>query len=353
MSIYLKVPTTKELHYRQEWMKNPRTMSYNAGYDIDLKGYDKATGTITKTNEEMINWYNNWINQEPDKYFAYIYDDDISEPIGEVYYYLDNSIHNMGIVIQDKYRGKGYSYKALLELEKVAFEKNNISELADIIPLDRVSAIKTFKRAGFKETELAKKELVFGKESVGKQLIITKESYFTNKINLNKLIIRNAQKNDIEQIATIKVDGWRNAYSEIIDNEYLNNMSINKEINSYSNKYSLNDIYVAVLDNEVVGFCRVYNYDESEFEDSEIDCEIREIYVRPDIKRMGIGGKLFNFVLNHFKSNNKRKMYLGVFKDNYKSRNFYEKMGGTLWKSTYLVIEEVKYPIVSYLYKLN
>lgn len=130
----------------------------------------------------MITWYNNYINKEPDKYFAYIYDNEIAEPIGEVYYYLDNGIHSMEIVIQDKYRGKGYSYYALLELEKVAFEKNNINGLSDIIPLDRIGAIKTFKKAGFIHTELEEKELVFGKESIAKQLIITKEMYFENKV---------------------------------------------------------------------------------------------------------------------------------------------------------------------------
>ena len=161
------------------------------------------------------------------------------------------------------------------------------------------------------------------------------------------------KKNDIEQIAIIKVNGWKNAYTDIVDNEYLNNMSVDKEVNSYSNKYSLNDIYVAVLNDEVVGFCRVYDYDKSEFEDSEIDCEIREIYVRPDIKGMGIGSKLFNYVLNHFKTINKRKLYLGVFENNYKSRRFYEKMGGILWKNGYLEIKEIEYPTVSYLYKLN
>lgn len=176
-NIYLKVPYIEDLHYRQEWMKDPKTMSYNAGYDIDLKGYDKETGTITKTDEEMITWYNNWVNKEPDKYFAYVYSYDTNEPIGEVYYYLDNDIHSMGILIQDKYRGKGYSYSALLELEKIAFEKNNISELSDIIPLDRIGAINTFKKAGFKHTDLEQKELVFGKESIARQLIITKEIY--------------------------------------------------------------------------------------------------------------------------------------------------------------------------------
>lgn len=176
-NVYLKVPSIDELHYRQEWMNDSKTMSYNAGYDMQLKGYNRENGTITKTDEEMLIWYNNWINKEPDKYFAYIYDEEIEEPIGEVYYYLDNGIHSMGIVIQDKYRGKGYSYNALLELEKVAFEKNNISELSDIIPLDRIGAIKSFKKAGFIHTELEQKELVFGKESIARQLLITKDMY--------------------------------------------------------------------------------------------------------------------------------------------------------------------------------
>ena len=185
-NVYLKVPSIEELHYRQEWMKNPKTKSYNAGYEMDLKGYDKITGTITKTDEEMISWYNNWVNKEPDKYFAYIYDENITEPIGEVYYYLDNGIHSMGIVIQDKYRGKGYSYYALLELEKIAFEKNNISELSDIIPLDRIGAVKVFKKAGFVHTDLEKKELVFGEESIAIQLLITKEMYIKNIKTKNK-----------------------------------------------------------------------------------------------------------------------------------------------------------------------
>lgn len=177
-NLYLKVPNIDDLHYRQEWMKDPKTMAYNAGYDINLKGYNKETGTIIKTDEDMINWYNNWINKEPHKYFAYIYDKEIVEPVGEVYYYLDNGIYSMGIVIQDKYRGKGYSYNALLELEKVAFEKNNINELSDMIPLDRVRAIKVFKKAGFIHTEKEKIEKVFDKNTIAKQLLITKEMYF-------------------------------------------------------------------------------------------------------------------------------------------------------------------------------
>ena len=80
---------------------------------------------------------------------------------------------------------KLYSYNALLDLEKVAFEKNTISELSDLIPLDRTGAIKTFKKAGFIHTELENKELVFGKESISRQLLITKEMYKKSEKNDN------------------------------------------------------------------------------------------------------------------------------------------------------------------------
>ena len=84
----------------------------------------------------------------------------------------------MGILIQDKYRGKGYSYDALIELEKIAFEKNNINELSDMIPLDRTQAIKVFKKAGFVITNKEFIEKRFGKDIVIKQLLITKDMYY-------------------------------------------------------------------------------------------------------------------------------------------------------------------------------
>ena len=176
--VFLVVPGIKDLKYRREWLSDPKTMSYNAGYDMDLKGYNKETGVIIKTDEEMIDWYNKWVNKEPDRYYAYIYSVDESEPIGEVYYYPDGDIHSMGILINDKYRGKGYSYLALLELLKIAFERNDIIELSDYIPVDRIGAIKSFEKAGFIQTNLEKKDLVFGKEFISKQLLITKDMYF-------------------------------------------------------------------------------------------------------------------------------------------------------------------------------
>ena len=176
--VIFKIPKIEDLKYRQRWMRDPDTMSYNAGFDLDIKGYDKNTGTINKTDEELIEWYNNWIGYEPDKYFAYIYVEGIDEPIGEIYYYPDGDVHSMGILIDNKYRGKGYSYDALIEFEKIAFEKNSISELSDMVPLDRENAIKVFKKAGFIHSDKQLIEKVFDKDTIVKELLLTKEMYF-------------------------------------------------------------------------------------------------------------------------------------------------------------------------------
>ena len=148
MRIYLKTPTIEELSYRQKWMMDTKTMSYNAGYDISLRGYNKKTGTIAKTKEEMINWYTNWIKEPQNKYFAYIYDNDIKEPIGEIYYYLENDIYNMGVLIQSQYRGKGY-FKESMHLLFNKAKENNIKELYDEFEKNREITYQAFLSLGF------------------------------------------------------------------------------------------------------------------------------------------------------------------------------------------------------------
>ncbi|MFR8256761.1 MAG: hypothetical protein ACLVAA_10070 [Ruthenibacterium sp.] len=61
----------------------------------------------------------------PERYFAYIYKKEGCGPVGEVHYCPDGGIHSMGILIQEKYRGRQriYSVPALFILERVTFEK--------------------------------------------------------------------------------------------------------------------------------------------------------------------------------------------------------------------------------------
>lgn len=175
MNVYLKVPTLDDMKYRQAWMMDELTMSYNAGMNLDFSGYDYDKGTISKSDEEMELWYHKWINQT-DRYFAYIYLDNVEEPIGEVYFYKDGNYYSMGILIINKYRGLNLSEGALKELLKVAFMDYKINELRDSFPDSRVRAIRLFKKCGFKESKVSSME-IFNEPVSVVELVINRDNY--------------------------------------------------------------------------------------------------------------------------------------------------------------------------------
>lgn len=179
--VCLKKPEVKELYYRKRWMMDPETMSYNAGYDMEINGYDQMAGTIYKTDEQLREWYEKW-TKSPNRYFAYIYDTDLEIPVGEIYYQHYENEYEIGIVVASKHRGKGYGYPALLKLEKIAFEEKGARALADWFPEERIDAVRLFRKAGFLPTEIRRKELVFGQEKEAVKYLLTKEQYEQRKL---------------------------------------------------------------------------------------------------------------------------------------------------------------------------
>jgi GNAT superfamily N-acetyltransferase len=144
-----------------------------------------------------------------------------------------------------------------------------------------------------------------------------------------QITIRNIVEEDIPQVVDIQVEGWRTAYKGIIDYAFLD--SINKEelIEKREKDYQDGPFVVAIIEEKIVGFCRYY--DNVLSADSEkYDCEIMALYVNPELKRNGIGKKLFEHAKNEFVNQGKTKMIIWCLKDNYPSRTFYEKMGGKL-----------------------
>ena len=70
------------------------------------------------------------------------------------------------------------------------------------------------------------------------------------------MIVRNVKKEDLKAVAEISVNGWKNAYRGIIDNEYLESLDAEKNYQRMLKDYQENGFIVAELNNEVVGFCR-------------------------------------------------------------------------------------------------
>ena len=46
MNLKLIVPHKEDLWFKKEMKEDPATMNYNAGYDLNFEGYNRADGTI-------------------------------------------------------------------------------------------------------------------------------------------------------------------------------------------------------------------------------------------------------------------------------------------------------------------
>lgn len=173
-TLYLHIPAFEELWYRRKIMLDPGTMGYNKGYDLEFEGYDPATGCIDFPREAWADWYAFFIGQEPWRYYAYIVRESDGAFIGEVNVHKNEKScgYEMGIVLEAKYRGMGYSARALRLLLRHAFEELGADLVRNSFEAERTQAVRAHLAAGFSEYRQEKGIL---------ELRISREQYFRQK----------------------------------------------------------------------------------------------------------------------------------------------------------------------------
>ena len=169
---------------------------------------------------------------------------------------------------------------------------------------------------------------------------------------MENFIIRNIKKQDIPEVVDIQINGWKTAYNGIVEDRYLDTMNKEEKIKKRQKDYMLNGFIIAELNNEIVGFCRYVDNNSFSAEVEEADCELLAIYVKSDLKYIGIGTKLFQYVENEFIKKGKSKMILWCLKDNEASKKFYTKMGGTIICERPIAIGDKFYQEVCFLYNI-
>lgn len=163
--------------------------------------------------------------------------------------------------------------------------------------------------------------------------------------------IREARLDDVNGIANLHVKTWQYAYKGIVDQEYLNNLSIEKRKKSWNNKLKEKSprvsILVAVSDEKILGFSAV---GPSRDKDATNNIgEIYSIYIDHFSLRKGIGTALIQRGLKELKSDEFKNVTVWVLEKNTIGRNFYKKCGfvfdGTSKKEEMdgQLFEEVRY----------
>ncbi len=170
---------------------------------------------------------------------------------------------------------------------------------------------------------------------------------------MENIIIRQATREDIEEVAQLHIDSWYETYKGIISQNYLKNMksNLNKRIERMKNEFQLRTMIVAILNGEIVGFSE-FIFSNEFSKDLDIDCELCGLYIKNGYKNLGIGTKMFDYVTNTFRNKSKNKMGLWCIKENKPAFLFYEKKGGKIEKEKSFTIENKEYIEVAFIYEL-
>lgn len=150
----LYVPWLEDLWFRQQMMADPATMAYDAGYDVAFPGYHRDTGCIDFPEASWASWYGEWVNREPERYYAYIQRSHDGQWLGEVCLHRspENDWWDMGILIHAPFRGRGYGAPALRLLLDHAFVKMGIACVHNDFESARKEASRIHREVGFQET---------------------------------------------------------------------------------------------------------------------------------------------------------------------------------------------------------
>ncbi|HLE12816.1 MAG TPA: GNAT family N-acetyltransferase [Bacteriovoracaceae bacterium] len=140
--------------------------------------------------------------------------------------------------------------------------------------------------------------------------------------------IRPAKSSDAESCAKIHMQSWEETYRGIMPDSILNSVKFESRLKMWGKIISEPNIFTFVAEVKgegIVGYCSGGKNRSSLFPGHG---EISGIYLLKKYQGMGIGVALFNRGMRHLTSLGFSKMALWVLTEN-KTRQFYEKLGGT------------------------
>lgn len=169
--------------------------------------------------------------------------------------------------------------------------------------------------------------------------------------NKDDYIIRKNRFEDQEQLAHIKVDGWKNAYDRIISATYLNSLNYEEQAERYKASFDeyKDYVFVAVRGDEVLGYSC---FDPTPNVD-EFDSELVSLYIKPTEIGKGIGTELFIATRKQMILLGKKNMIVWCLSDNKNAIHFYEKLGGKIVKTKDAKIGDKTYKEFGFYFHLN
>lgn len=133
-------------------------------------------------------------------------------------------------------------------------------------------------------------------------------------------IIRELTPELISEKGYVHYTSWNETYKGLIDENYLSKRSLQKCIEFANILFGKEECFVALVNNEVVGFISFNNTSRSRSDYA----EILALYVLKKYQNLGIGTALLKKAIEHITIQN---IHLFVLDNNIKAINFYKRHG--------------------------
>lgn len=158
------------------------------------------------------------------------------------------------------------------------------------------------------------------------------------------MTIRPARLEDAPQLSRVHVDAWRETYTGIVPQTYLDGLAYQTRTERWrkilSEPQPHDGNFVAEVDGQIVGFSG--GGKERQY-DPEFSGELYALYLLKAHQGKGLGRRLFNAVVEHLVSHGYSNMMLWVLRDN-PAVKFYEHMGGVKVREQELELAGEKLP---------
>ena len=132
--------------------------------------------------------------------------------------------------------------------------------------------------------------------------------------------IRRATQSDLQGIATIHVESWKDSYSDVLPEEFMAEQ-IDRDLAEHWSELQIQngDLVLVAEEDSLVGFVAVW-------------CRpipfIDNLHVRPSHRSKKLGSALIKAAAKELINKGHKTAYLWVFESNEKAIRFYERLGG-------------------------
>jgi len=138
---------------------------------------------------------------------------------------------------------------------------------------------------------------------------------------------RIANINDLENLAKLHAESWRNSYRGIFSDEFLDNEVWNERRNSWANRFSSpkdnQRVLIATDNNKICGFICAFGNENSKW-----GTFIDNLHVSKTAQGKGVGKQLMHLIARWAdESFDNKGVYLEVLEDNLNARRFYHRIG--------------------------